>query len=323
MYTIKHLPEDFIVKEVIKLKLMKQGPYLIYKLAKKNKNTESAVQVIAQKLHIRRKRIGYAGLKDKKAVTSQYISIKGVKKENVEKLVLKDLVLAFQGFSDEPISLGDHEGNAFIIIIRNLNKNQKIPQKKQFINYFGEQRFSKSNIIIGKLILQRKWKLCIGIIKKTDPFFEKNIEEFQQQHPNDTINALRLVPQKIVQLYIHSYQSLLWNNTAKALIKSKTNQKMIPLIGFGTQLNNKKVKEILLEQLEQDNLTQRDFIIREIPNASVEGHERAFKETAQHIKIGKLHPDKYHKGKFKVRISFFLKKGCYATEYIRQILGSV
>src|SRR3989338_1190633 len=61
--------EDFIVKEVLELKV-EDGSYYYYFVTKKNWNTLDVVKEISQRLHV--KDVGYAGLKDRIAVTSQY-----------------------------------------------------------------------------------------------------------------------------------------------------------------------------------------------------------------------------------------------------------
>ncbi|MFH1505557.1 MAG: tRNA pseudouridine(13) synthase TruD, partial [archaeon] len=113
MYKIKQKPEDFIVDEVSDIELQERGDYIVFELKKTNYTTERAIQRICESLHIPRKKVGYAGSKDKMAVTSQYISLFKINKEKIERLKLKDIELTFKGYSDKPISLGDLKGNRF------------------------------------------------------------------------------------------------------------------------------------------------------------------------------------------------------------------
>ena len=142
MYVIKQLPEDFNVVEKSTLNLQKQGAYGIFLLEKMNYTTERAVQQIADALHILRKAIGYAGNKDKNAITQQYISIKG-KGKNAEMLRLKDLKLTFKGFSNVPLSLGDLNENHFAITIRNLTL---LEAKKLLNNNMVETRVADQGV---------------------------------------------------------------------------------------------------------------------------------------------------------------------------------
>src|SRR3989339_626764 len=99
---IKELPEDFIVKEVLELKV-EDGSYYYYFVTKKNWNTLDVVKEISQRLHV--KDVGYAGLKDRIAVTSQYISVQ--KKIN---FTLKDVKFEYLGTGKQRFS----EKNAII-----------------------------------------------------------------------------------------------------------------------------------------------------------------------------------------------------------------
>ncbi len=84
-----------------------EGTNSIFLLRKKNYTTEKAVQTIADSFNIKRNRIGYAGLKDKYAITEQFISIKMFSpKKKIDSFSLKDIDLEFVGFSKNPISIG-------------------------------------------------------------------------------------------------------------------------------------------------------------------------------------------------------------------------
>ena len=194
MYIIKEKPEDFVVNEVTDIKLKGNGNYSIFLLKKKDYTTERAVQTIANKLNIPRKFISYAGNKDKIAVTSQYISIKGVK---IKELELKDISLEFKGYLDKPILLGDLEGNKFVIKVVTDRKPKRITK---MINYFGEQRFSRNNKDIGKLIIERDFKKAVDIIIKND---NEMVKEHLSKKPNDYVGALRKIPLKILILFVY------------------------------------------------------------------------------------------------------------------------
>ncbi|RMF54694.1 tRNA pseudouridine(13) synthase TruD [Candidatus Woesearchaeota archaeon] len=307
---IKQKPSDFIVREVIKLKKENRGKYCYVKLTKENMNTEDAVAKIARILGLRRKDIGYAGSKDKHAVTEQAISIKGVSRERVERLRINNIKIEFLGFGNERISLGSHEGNEFEIIVRDAEPRLK--SVKEIPNYFDEQRFSRNNVEIGRLIIKRNFKEAAFMLMNE----YKEVKEHLSEQKNDFVGALRKLPEKILKLYIHSYQSWLFNimlsdyirkNSQKTRIvpyslgdfvfpEIRIKNKKLPLIGFQTETN---------EVMKKEGITNRDFIIREIPNISAEGSERcAFAEvkdfSIEKVKEGYL-------------LKFYLPKGSYAT----------
>ena len=82
----------------------------------------NAVRKIADKLNIPLKNIGFAGSKDRIAITEQVISIRAIKKERLNRLKLTDIEITYIGQGNNPISLGDLKANRFRIVVRNLPK---------------------------------------------------------------------------------------------------------------------------------------------------------------------------------------------------------
>ena len=162
MYILKQNPEDFIVKEITNIELKESGNYLVCILKKKNYTTIRAIEQIAKALNIKVKDIGFAGIKDKIAVTEQYISMKNTTREEISEIALKDIKLTFAGHTNTPISLGDLEGNEFIITLRNFKGS--IKKQTSMPNFFGQQRFSSSNIEIGKAHLNLVFKQSLKLI---------------------------------------------------------------------------------------------------------------------------------------------------------------
>ena len=303
MYKIKQKPEDFIVKE-IPIYELKEGEYSYFWLTKKDYNTVKAVQRIADKLNIRSKKIGFAGTKDKIAITKQIISIRNIDKEKVENLNIKDIKLEYIGNGDIPISLGDLKGNEFVIVVKNLNTN-KLKNTNKIPNLFGPQRFSKNNAEIGKELVRKDFKKALNLINN------KEVKDYLEINPVDFIGALRKIPLKTRKMYVHAYQSLIWNKTAEKYLEISFKNIKIPLIGFQTEIENLDydLKEIVLDILNKERLTERDFIIPQVKELTAEGGERDLFITPENFEI-----NFEKKGiKYNAIISFFLPKGSYAT----------
>lgn len=302
MHQIKQIPEDFTVKEISNVKVKDKGNYLYFRLKKKDWNTLDAVKRISKRLNIPIKNIGFAGSKDKKAVTEQLISIKNTKKEKIENLEIKDIKLTFLGHGNQPITLGDLKENYFEITLRNLGDfNIKTPKK--IINYFGEQRFSKNNIGIGKNIIKKDFKKACEILGLE----VKN---------NDFIGALKTIPKRLLKMYVHAYQSFIWNETVKEIKVEE-----VPLVGFGTELSEfPKVKKIVENILEKEKINLTDFIIKQIPELSLEGDVRKVFINIKDFKILEKTKDELNKGKKKIKVSFTLPKGSYGTIVIKEIV---
>lgn len=320
MYKIKEYPEDFTVKEIPKSDLKKEGDYTVCLLKKKNYTTIRAIEQIANVLNKKTKDIGFAGTKDKRAVTEQFISVKDAGKYDIEKVRLKEIELRFIGYMDEPISLGDLEGNEFVITIRNLkeseilNLEKKIKNKVIMPNLFGEQRFSENNVKIGKLLLKSDFKEALKLILDTNPDYRERMEESIKENPNDFVGALRLIPKKLLRLYVHAYQSCLWNRALEEYAKKGKENTQIPLLGFGIEMENKVIEKIITRIMEKEGITFRSFINRSIPDISLEGSSRDAFIEIKDLKISE-------KGKDFIEVGFSLQKGSYATVAVDFLLN--
>ena len=301
-----------MVKEIPLGKPGKTGKYCYFLLRKRNVTTLRAVELLAHKLQLPLKNIGYAGNKDKVAMTEQVVSVKGLRSIPRDTSQLK-----FLGKGNEPMSLGDLQGNKFIITVRNIDKKPK--PLHTFINYFGEQRFSAHNVEVGRAIVRGDFKSAAAQIAQDHPRYAAQMKA--RLANNDYVGALRCLPKKLLMLYVHAYQSWLWNKTVDDYMKENPKEKAIPIIGFGTELQENKLKTIIKKLMKKENVTFRSFIIRKIPELSAEGDERALFAEVKNLKIPALEKDELNQGKKKVNISFTLAKGCYATEFIRQLFS--
>lgn len=304
MYKIKQQPEDFVVKEISTVKCKEQGRYTYFLLKKKNYNTLRAVEMLAKQLRIPLKKFGFAGNKDRKAITTQMCSVEGVGESRLNEIKLQDIEISFKGKGDKPICLGDLEGNTFEIVVRNIDSKPEF--RKTFINYFGEQRFGRNNAEIGKMIVKKDFKKAVELILKGKGIIEENVRAYLQENPHNYVGALKCVPKKILSLYLHAYQSLLWNKQAK-----QTQENIVPIAGFDTEIDKKIMDE--------EKITLRDFIIKQIPQLSSEGGERKRIAEAKEISVSELEDDEMNSGKKKVIVKFTLPKASYATEYIKQL----
>ncbi|MCG3227062.1 MAG: tRNA pseudouridine(13) synthase TruD, partial [Candidatus Heimdallarchaeota archaeon] len=101
---IKQIPEDFIVGEIIEdqqvldpredqFKLPgRTGLFLHFVLIKRNLDTSNALDWVSKLWRIQRDNINVAGLKDKRAITAQRVSVWGVK-DSFEKGMIKEIDL--------------------------------------------------------------------------------------------------------------------------------------------------------------------------------------------------------------------------------------
>ena len=329
MYKIKQLLEDFVVRELSSIELG-SGQYSYFFLKKTNYATLDALQILANKFKIPLKNFGFAGNKDKRALTEQKISIfKG--KKDFEQTRFNNIELRFLGNGKKPISLGELEGNEFTITIRNLTddgikKIRSIQDKKLKIpNLYGPQRFSKNNQFIGKAIIKREFKKATELILENNGKTEGKIGLYIMNNKNDYIGAINLIPFKTRKLFVHSYQSFLFNKVVEEYLKnnSKIKNIKIPIIGFNFEINsikNQTIKKITEKILEEEKIKPRDFIINQMPELSSEGSLRDLFFEFKDLKILEINDDELNQNTKRIKINFTLPKSCYATVLLEYVL---
>jgi len=286
MYKIKQSPEDFQVTELMELNYSDAGQYSYYLLWKRNYNTVDAINHVAKVWHIRPKFINFAGAKDRVAVTEQYISISHGPKKDLEQ---QDLSVEYLGQGTERISLGMLAGNHFKIRVQSDQSPKPISMMR---NLFDSQRFGaqNNNHIIGKRIIKQEFAHALELID------DASAKQHLMNSPNDYVGALKKIPKKILQLYIHAYQSYLWNIMAK-----DSKAKKLPLIGYNTEMTKESIA-----LLKKEGVTQSDFIIRPIPEISSEGTIRDVFVEVKNLKLGEW-------------IECDLPPGAYATQAVREM----
>jgi tRNA pseudouridine13 synthase len=319
---IKQKHEDFIVEEISTVKPQKSGEYTYIQVKKTNWTTQRAVQQVARNLRVSRTRIGFAGNKDKNAITTQVCSVWKTSPEQIKHINIKDIEVKVLGQGDERITLGELIGNRFQIKVREVSEEELIKlkvnfpkiKKEGFLNIFGSQRFGTAgtthkigNAIVNgnlkeavKLFLtehgdnevaqafgkytRRHWGDWKKVINECPNFLglEKAVLNWLVKYPKDFGGALRSIPKPTRRIFISAYQSAIWNKEAE-----------------------KSEKEIIIIP---------PIEIKRMPELNMRGAERQ-----RVIKPKKL---TYKVSKDVVSLSFDLQKGSYATVLIDALFSS-
>ncbi|PJF18956.1 hypothetical protein PSACC_01217 [Paramicrosporidium saccamoebae] len=156
-----------------------QHRFLRFVLHKENMDTLEAVQLLSKRLHMSARDFSYAGTKDRRGITGQWMvgrsvtvgRIMGINKLFEDgRLKVSNIEVA-----EGPLSLGDLAGNRFELIIRNVHGNDEESIEKTigdfkdngFLNYFGLQRFGTGNVSsheIGLALLRGEYSTAINLI---------------------------------------------------------------------------------------------------------------------------------------------------------------
>ncbi|EJF07396.1 tRNA pseudouridine synthase, TruD family [Thiovulum sp. ES] len=159
--------KDFLVEEKSLYDWTGEGEHAILKIRKKGISTWEMVSIVAKVLGMNKRDIGYAGLKDKNALTIQHISLPKKYLENVEKLnEERSLSVLETNFHKNKIKLGHLKGNRFFIRLKKVTPTSakrleiaiKEIAKSGIPNFFGFQRFGVEgdNFKLGKEIIDGK-----------------------------------------------------------------------------------------------------------------------------------------------------------------------
>jgi tRNA pseudouridine13 synthase len=200
-------PEDFLVKEIPLEKKPSAGPYLICRLTKRNWELQHAVKELAKRLGISHRRIGWAGTKDRNAVTTQWISLYKVPPERIASVHLRDITIEPVGQSNEALSLGDLAGNRFVLLIRDpdpINLEERVRSVTETVaagipNYFGLQRFGAIRPVthrVGEWILRGDYEravltyICMEFPGEPDPIRDIRAAFRSTRDPVDALRSL-------------------------------------------------------------------------------------------------------------------------------------
>ena len=147
---LKQQPEDFVVDELLAFELTGNGEHIYLHIRKRLNNTQWVVKQLAQHFHCQARDIGYAGLKDRHAVTTQWFSLpaRSFTEAKADSFACQGIDIIEVGRSSGKLRRGAIRQNCFDIRIREVTlEPDKLTQRVDHIaaqgvpNYFGEQRF--------------------------------------------------------------------------------------------------------------------------------------------------------------------------------------
>ena len=148
---IKQRPEDFFVQEIPLYEPSGAGEHVYVEVQKIGMTTFEAIKRLADALHVSSRDIGYAGLKDARAITRQIFSVPGTTEQAVMNLRIPDMTIQWAARHGNKIRLGHLAGNRFAIKIRDVNPTDVVKLQpvidelkiRGLPNFFGEQRFGR------------------------------------------------------------------------------------------------------------------------------------------------------------------------------------
>jgi len=248
---IKQRNEDFFVQEIPLYEPSGEGEHVYFEIQKVGLTTFEAIHRISSALNVPSREIGYAGLKDARAISRQVFSVAGVTEAEVMGLKIDRITIQWAARHGNKLRLGHLAGNRFAIKIRNVNPTDVVKlkqplellEKRGMPNFFGEQRFGRraNNHLIGAALVrgdnQQVLQLLLGDPRPDiDGAHELKAREFFAKRENDESMkawprhcgmerrvlarlikakkpnaAVRIIDEKLRRLWVSSLQSHMFN----------------------------------------------------------------------------------------------------------------
>jgi len=304
--------QDFIVDEIAHTKYSGSGKYLILNVQKVEMTTWDMIALFAKYLNIPAETIGYAGLKDKHATTTQYISIESKYEKALKKFKNRQITILSMTKHKYAIRMGDLAGNRFAINLYGVDsiaagrieKRAKKSEKIGLPNYFGYQRFGRGDS------LAQAQEMIDGELHISDAKVKKFLISIYQSHFfNEWLKERVLLSRKKNQGVFKLLSGDVYiSNSAKLFTPNKIPQK---------DFENKKVVPTGL-------LCGRDVYrargeARDIEERYDDGflYEKGYRREA--IIFPKDLVWNYNENFSRFSIEFTLPKGAYATVFLENI----
>ncbi len=389
-------PEDF---RVIELgpgpKPADDGRFAAARIRLRNWETNRFAGKAAGRLKIRRGGVGFAGMKDKRAVTEQWFTFQarsdklGALEELQDVEILETRRTASKQFA------GAHDGNRFVLRIREHNGDldsvraiiSRIDDLGGVPHYFGPQRFGSGvrpiTPLMGKALVAGELEEAVRLYcghpmegeredthaartcyeETRDPAaalellpeqldLERGILKRLVERPDDWRHALLSLPNNLLTLFIHSWQSLAFNRILTARIdaglgirEAHIGDRVMAIDDDGTKTvlvhagNQARIQEeidrrraaptailpgldseqaqgepgdIEARVLDDMGIHARDFRIRELPRLASPGRRRSVLQRVDDLQLDIVDGDPV--------IGFSLGRGSYATTVMREVM---
>ncbi|TXT22308.1 MAG: tRNA pseudouridine13 synthase [Planctomycetota bacterium] len=268
---LKCLPEDFQVTELTDRPTHGRGSFAIYRLTKRSLGTPEAIDAILQRWNLARQQVSYGGLKDRHAITEQFVTIKNGPRNDLSQTSLD---LNYLGQTERPFDASDLTGNRFTLVLRSMS-DAEVASAEQALsdvavngvpNYFDDQRFGslgQSGEFIAvpwcrgdyeralwlaladpnehdrpddrqeKQLLRDRWGDWPGLKADMPRGSRRSIVTFLVDHPTDFRRALALMRSDLRGLWLSAFQSAVWNRLLAESLRNICRPEQLFDVEFG------------------------------------------------------------------------------------------
>jgi tRNA pseudouridine13 synthase len=332
---------DFTVEEIPLYEFTGEGEHLVLHVRKKDMTTWEMLDAISNHVGVRRRDMGYAGLKDKHAMTMQYVSIMAIHEEKLKSFSHEKIKILSSVRHNNKIRVGHLKGNRFKIRLKKVLgvQKDKLDSVLKWIktngvpNYFGNQRFGTdgNNWVDGKKLLEGKMKMRD---KKTKEFLMGSYQSYLFNHWLSRRMELNLLLEKFSEEEVEQVMKL-----PKGSLKgTKAQPNFFKLVEGDVMMHYPygRLFNVLDLAEEAKRFTDKDIAPAGLlagkkakPSLSVAGHieapfaeEMSLNGTRRYAWVQVTEVTKtYVEEKAHYELSFVLPKGCYATNVLDVLRG--
>ncbi len=196
-----------------------------------------------------------------------------------------------------------------------------------YLTEISENEHEKTTSTRKKLLETQDYATCMEEFPP-EMMFEKNILRHLVKYPNNFQGAFNVLPKNLRRMFVHAYQSFIWNMMLSERMKNDGNIRpkkddiftdngvVQPIIGYETDLQDNRLNDYLNELLEKDGTTLDQFKLPHIPNMKFSGTNRRIDISPKNwsVNFEENENDKF------VNKQFSLGRGSYATIILREFM---
>ncbi len=264
---IRRLPEDFCVEELTAF-TSQGGPFALYRLTKRSLGTPEVIAAVMRRWHLKRQQLSYGGLKDRHALTTQFVTIERGPRRHLRQT---NFELVYLGQASRPFGPKDITGNRFHIVMRDLSTAALTRAEQALVevtqdglpNYFDDQRFGSLGIsgeFVARAWCEGNYERALWLaLAEPSPHdrprereqkrllrthwgdwatckavlarsHRRSIVSFLADRPGDFRGAMARLRADLRGLYVAAFQSFLWNCLlATCLLEVCHPQQLVPV----------------------------------------------------------------------------------------------
>lgn len=313
--------DDFQVDEDLGFEPSGDGEHVLLQIRKRDANTDWVAKRIVRLADVKSMAVSFAGLKDRRAVATQWFSVQLPGRQEPDWAALNDdqIEVLSSARHHRKLRRGALRGNCFTLVVRHLEGDvEAVEQRLSAIGaqgvpaYFGEQRFGREGgnverareMFAGRRVPRHQRSLLLSSVRSWlfNRVLAVRVDRGDWNHllagdvaMLDGSHSVFAVPEL--------------DGDLRARCERMDLHPTGPLWGRGDLAT---CGEVLA--LEQDALAGDEDLCRGLEAAGLEQQRRALRQPVRELRWQWLDPTA-------LKLTFFLERGCYATSVMRELLG--